>query len=128
MRKLDSDVAKNMSDCAVACPVQASLEIVSGKGKGLILFHLLHETLRFNELKRRIAGISQRMLTKQLRELERDGLVNRKIYPEVPPKVEYSLTESGKTLEPILIGLREWGVEHAFGILEQREVATVGKT
>ena len=107
--------------CEVACPVQASLEIVSGKGKGLILYHLLDNTLRFNELKRRLSGISQRMLTKQLRELERDGLVHRKIYPEVPPRVEYSLTSLGKTLEPVILSLKTWGEEHAFSVLQQRE-------
>lgn len=105
------------------CPVSASLELMSGKGKGLILFHLLQETLRFNELQRRIPGISQRMLTKQLRELERDKLVHREVYAEVPPRVEYSLTESGKTLEPVLMQLLDWGMKYGFDILEQRTAA-----
>lgn len=105
-----------------ACPVEASLELFSGKGKGMILYHLLSGTLRFNELKRRIGAITQRMLTKQLRELEAYGLVHREVYAEVPPKVEYSLTETGKSLEPIILALRDWGKAYALPILfAQRE-------
>ena len=103
------------------CPVEATLELFSGKGKGMILYHLLEGTLRFNELKRRVGSISQRMLTKQLRELEHFGLVHREVYPEVPPKVEYSLTETGRSLEPILLSLRQWGVDHAMPILLDKE-------
>jgi len=99
------------------CPVEATLELFSGKGKGMILYHLLEGTLRFNELKRRVGFISQRMLTKQLRELEQHGLVHREVYPEVPPKVEYSLTETGRSLEPILLALKAWGREHALPLL-----------
>ncbi|TKB48833.1 helix-turn-helix transcriptional regulator [Ferrimonas sediminicola] len=99
------------------CPVEATLELFSGKGKGMILFHLLDGTLRFNELKRRVGCITQRMLTKQLRELEAYGLVHRKVYPEVPPKVEYSLTATGQTLEPILLALKSWGEQHAMPTL-----------
>ena len=99
------------------CPVEATLELFSGKGKGMILYHLLEGTLRFNELKRRVGFISQRMLTKQLRELEQHGLVHREVYPEVPPKVEYSLTETGRSLEPILLALKTWGREHALPLL-----------
>ena len=68
--------------------------------------------MRFSELKRKVGSVTQRMLTKQLRELENDGLISRKVYPVVPPKVEYSLTEKGRTLDPILIALRDWGQEH----------------
>lgn len=100
-----------------ACPVEASLELFSGKGKGMILYHLLSGTLRFNELKRRIGAITQRMLTKQLRELEAYGLVHREVYAEVPPKVEYSLTETGKSLAPIILALRDWGEQYALPIL-----------
>jgi len=99
------------------CPVEATLELFSGKGKGMILYHLLSGTLRFNELKRRVGRISQRMLTKQLRELEHFGLVHRKVYPEVPPKVEYSLTDTGRSLEPILLALKDWGSKHALPVL-----------
>lgn len=104
------------------CPVEATLELFSGKGKGMILYHLLEGTLRFNELKRRVGFISQRMLTKQLRELEQHGLVHREVYPEVPPKVEYSLTETGRSLEPILLALKAWGREHALPLLLEQPV------
>ncbi|WP_028108347.1 winged helix-turn-helix transcriptional regulator [Ferrimonas futtsuensis] len=103
------------------CPVEATLELFSGKGKGMILYHLLDGTLRFNELKRRVGCITQRMLTKQLRELESYGLVDRKVYPEVPPKVEYSLTDTGRSLEPILLSLKHWGEQHAMPILLERQ-------
>lgn len=99
-------------DCTQGCPVEAALEIIGGKWKGVTLFHLLGGVKRFNELQREIGSVTQRMLTKQLRELETAGLVARKVYPVVPPKVEYSLTEKGKTLEPILIALRAWGEAH----------------
>lgn len=103
---------------AVGCPVEASLEMFGGKGKGIILFHLMEGTLRFNELKRRMGTVSQRMLTKQLRELESKDLVHREVYPEVPPKVEYSLTETGRTLEPIILALKDWGEEYALPRLQ----------
>ncbi|MGF1703169.1 helix-turn-helix transcriptional regulator [Photobacterium makurazakiensis] len=99
------------------CPVEATLELFSGKGKGMILYHLLSGTIRFNELKRRLGTVTQRMLTKQLRELEAYGLIHREVYPEVPPKVEYSLTETGRSLEPILLALKDWGEEHALPTL-----------
>jgi len=96
-------------DCSGGCPVEAALERIGGKWKGVALFHLLDGTKRYNELKRDIGNVTQRMLTKQLRELEKDGLIARKVYPVVPPHVEYSLTEKGRTLEPILLALRDWG-------------------
>lgn len=99
-------------DCSGGCPVEAALEIIGGKWKGVVLFHLLDGTMRFNALQRAIGGVSQRVLTKQLRELEDTGLVARKIYPVVPPKVEYSLTAKGETLRPILFALQEWGLTH----------------
>ncbi|MEC7633164.1 MAG: helix-turn-helix domain-containing protein [Pseudomonadota bacterium] len=91
------------------CGVAVSLEIIGGKWKGVILWHLCHKTLRFSLLRRRLQGVTQKMLTQQLRELERDGLVNRKVYAEVPPRVEYSLTDLGRTLEPTLRQLCDWG-------------------
>ncbi len=99
-------------DCNEGCPVEAALEIIGGKWKGMILYHLLTETLRFNELKRQMPEITQRMLTKQLRELEASGLVHREVYPQVPPKVEYSTTDYGKTLAPVIHALRAWGEAH----------------
>ena len=100
-------------DCSTACPVEASLEIIGGKWKGIVLFHLLEGTMRFNELKRKMGNVTQRMLTKQLRELEGDGLISRKVYAEVPPRVEYRLTDKGKSLRPILLALEKWGARHA---------------
>lgn len=96
-------------DCNPGCPVEAALEVIGGKWKGVILYHLLSNTMRFNELRRVMPDITQRMLTKQLRELESDNLVFRKVYPEVPPKVEYSMTAYGKTLAPVIHSLQEWG-------------------
>ncbi len=75
----------------------------------MILFHLLGGTVRFNEIRRRVPDVTQRMLTNQLRELEEDGLIVRKIYAQVPPKVEYSLSPLGRSLEPVLIALKTWG-------------------
>jgi len=94
------------------CPVEAALEIIGGKWKGIILYHMRYETRRFNELRRLIPEITQRMLTKQLRELEAHQIIRRKIYRQIPPKVEYSLTDFGMTLTPILQALEEWGVEY----------------
>ena len=99
-------------DCSQGCPVEATLELIGGKWKGVALFHLLEGTKRYNELKRDVGNVTQRMLTKQLRELEKDGLIVRKVFPVVPPHVEYSLSDKGRTLEPILVALREWGRTH----------------
>ena len=91
------------------CPVEAALDMIGGKWKAVILFRLFEGTKRFNELRRLHPNITQRMLTNQLRELERDGLVHREVYPQVPPKVEYSLTPDGRTLKPVLLALERWG-------------------
>ena len=99
-------------DCNEGCPVEACLGVIGGKWKGVILYHLLSRTMRFNELRRLMPDITQRMLTKQLRELEADGLIARKVYAQVPPKVEYSMTDYGKTLAPVVHALRAWGAEH----------------
>jgi len=99
-------------DCNTGCPVEAALEVIGGKWKGVILYHLLSETMRFNELRRLMPEVTQRMLTKQLRELEAHNIITRKIYPEVPPRVEYSMTEYGKTLAPVINMLQEWGSQH----------------
>ncbi|PNU19489.1 transcriptional regulator [Geothermobacter hydrogeniphilus] len=95
-----------------SCPVAVTLDIIGGKWKAVILWHLSFRTLRFSQLRRRVKGITQKMLTQQLRELERDGLVHREIYAEVPPRVEYSLTDEGRTLKPMLSGMCNWGREH----------------
>ena len=106
-------VAKEKTTTDYHCPVEATLDVIGGKWKVVILFHLTHDgTHRFAELRRKIPGVSERMLTQQLRELEEDGIVHREVYPEVPPKVEYSLTEYGKTLRPITEVMCEWGQKH----------------
>ncbi len=94
------------------CPVEITLRVIGGKWKPVILFYLSEGTLRFNELSKKLQNVTQKMLTKQLREMETDGLVKRKVYPEIPPKVEYSITPYGKTLKPILSSMCKWGAEH----------------
>jgi DNA-binding HxlR family transcriptional regulator len=95
--------------CAPGCAVEAAISLIDGKWKCVILFHLLEGTMRFNELRRHIPGATQRTLTNQLRELETDGLIVRKVYAEVPPKVEYSLSELGHGMTPVLQALKQWG-------------------
>jgi len=95
------------------CQVEDALGILVGKWKPIILLHLLQEgTKRFSELKRNMPGITQKMLTKQLRELEEEDIIARVVYPQVPPKVEYSMTEYGRSLEPILEAMHDWGTKH----------------
>ena len=96
-------------DQVPGCTMYAALNLISGKWKGMILYQLLKGTLRFNALHRQLGNCSQRLLIKQLRELEEDGLVERTVYAVVPPRVDYSLTEEGRSLEPILMSLRDWG-------------------
>ena len=100
-------------DCSEGCPVEAALELIGGKWKGVVLYHLSDGTKRFNELKRLSGSVTQRTLTKQLRELEADGLISRTVYPVVPPKVEYALTDKGQSFVPVLMALRDWGIDHA---------------
>lgn len=92
------------------CPVEATLNLIGGKYKALILWHLADGKLRFSELRRVITGATPKMLTQQLRELETDNLIHREVYPVIPPKVEYSLTELGRSLMPMLVAMRDWGV------------------
>ncbi len=98
------------------CPVEAALNRIGGKWKGLIVLRLLQRTWRFNELLRSLPGCTQRMLTNQLREMEEDGLVHRKVFPEVPPRVEYSLTEIGQDLAPTIRAMCEWGQKNIHGV------------
>jgi len=103
------------------CRVEDALSILVGKWKPIILLHLMKEgTQRFSELKRNVPGITQKMLTKQLRELEAEDIIQRVVYPEVPPKVEYSITEYGRSLEPILEAMHEWGTNH---VMHKKEKA-----
>ncbi len=95
-----------------ACAVSTALEVMGGRWKAVILFYLLGGTRRFSEIQRYLPGVSQRVLTQQLRELEADGVLHREVYPEVPPRVEYSLTDFGRTLREPLLALRDWGEQH----------------
>lgn len=92
------------------CPVETTLDIIGGKWKPLIIYHLIVGTKRFGELQRSIPQVTRRMLTKHLRELEADSIVHREVYAQVPPKVEYSLTELGRSLQPLLDQILEWGL------------------
>ena len=105
-------IAHKRLDCSPGCAVEAALSLIDGKWKGVVLYHLLERTHRFNEIRRRIPNVTQRMLTNQLRELETDGLILRTVYAEVPPKVEYSLTARGRTLEPVIAALKAWADAH----------------
>ena len=91
------------------CPVEATLDLIGGKYKALILWHLSEGDLRFSQLRKVIQGATPKMLTQQLRELESDALIHREVFPVIPPKVEYSLTETGRSLLPILVAMRDWG-------------------
>ena len=93
----------------LACPVAVAMDAIGGKWKRIIFYHLISGPCRFNELRLIMPDITQRVLTLQLRELERDGIINRKIYHEIPPKVEYSLIYFGETLKPIVNLMRDWG-------------------
>lgn len=101
-----------VKDKEYSCPIEVAMELVSGKWKLLIIWHLRNKTRRFSDLQRKIPKVTQKMLTQQLRELEADGLINREVYPVVPPKVEYSLTPFGKSFEPVLNMMLVWG--HAY--------------
>ncbi len=94
------------------CPVETALDVLAGKWKILILWYLRSETKRFNELQKLLPRTTQKMLIQKLRELEEDGIIHREVYPVVPPKVEYSLTEYGETLKPIVKQLYLWGEIH----------------
>lgn len=100
------------------CPVEATIGLIGGKYKALILWHLSGCTLRFSELHKRISGATPKMLTQQLRELEQNDLIHREVYPVIPPKVEYSLTALGRSLMPILVAMRDWGA----GYLKTKDI------
>lgn len=102
---------KNLRRGPYICGIDAAMDVVSGKWKGLILWELeAHGVRRFAQLRRGLSGVSEKMLTQHLREMEQDGLVHREVYAEVPPRVEYSLTEHGRSLNAALGALGEWGL------------------
>ncbi|MCT4631819.1 MAG: helix-turn-helix transcriptional regulator [Firmicutes bacterium] len=103
----------NIQDKTYLCPLELSIDLIGGKWKTIIIWQLREKTLRFSQLKRRLPGITQKMLTQQLRDLENDGLIFREVYPQVPPKVEYSLTDYGRTVLPILKSLFKWGINYS---------------
>lgn len=105
-----------------ACPVETTLDVIGGKWKGIILYQLLDGTKRFNEFRRLNPGITQFMLTLQLRELERDGIIHREIYKEVPPRVEYSLTDFGRTVEPVIMSMKAWGESYKARLDENQTI------
>lgn len=99
----------DLPDLPAGCPVEAALDVLAGKWKGMLIFHLLGGTRRFNQLLRLCPGINQRMLTKQLREMEQAGLLLRTVHPVVPPHVDYQLSEMGRALAPVMAALQAWG-------------------
>ena len=113
-------------DAGATCPVETTLELIGGKYKALILWHLSEGKLRFNELRNRISQATPKMLTQQLRELESQELVHREVYPVIPPKVEYSLPETGWSLMPVLVAIRDWGAEYLRGKNQEPDCFMMG--
>ena len=103
---------KKMHKNLPACPVETTLSLIGNKWKVLILRDLMEGTMRFGQLKKSVGDVSQKVLTAQLRDMEESGLVNRKVYAEVPPRVEYSLTDLGLSLKPVLDTMVEWGTDY----------------
>ena len=116
-----------MSHLEPTCPIITTLSIMGGKWKPVILYYLKRQTLRFSALRRMIPHITEKMLAQQLRQLEHDRMVLRKVYPVVPPKVEYSLTEHGLSLHPILQAMAEWGRKHEKTVARLRAAQTKAK-
>ena len=112
MKSLTLTRKRRGDDGKTGCSVEATLGVIGGRWKGVVLYRLLEGKRRFGELRRKLPNCTPRMLTLQLRELEEDGLVKRTVYAEVPPRVEYELTAFGKSLEPILVGIRDWGLRY----------------
>jgi DNA-binding HxlR family transcriptional regulator len=102
------------------CPVTATMEVIGGKWKILILYLISNDINRFGKLSMMLKGASKQMLTTQLRDLERDGIITRVIYPEIPPRVEYFLTEKGKALLPVFVALRDWGFKYELNQVEAK--------
>jgi DNA-binding HxlR family transcriptional regulator len=104
-----------MAQRVARCPAELTLKVIGGRWKVLLLYHLFQGTRRFSQLRRSINGITQKMLTQQLREMERDGLVHREVFPSVPPRVEYSLTDLGMSLKPVIDAMCDWGIRYREG-------------
>lgn len=112
MQSLSTSDLMIYRDKEYKCGIDVTLAVVGGKWKASILWHLAQQTMRFSDLQRQFAGTTRKMLTQQLRELEADGLVHREVYPQVPPKVEYSLTEKGRSIFPILDMMCNWARQY----------------
>jgi len=110
------------------CPVEAALDLIAGKWKTMIIALLMSDTLRFNELQRRLKGVTHRVLSLQLSDLEETGIINRHVIPDNPPKVEYSLTELGRTLKPLMTELENWGRDYALSRVNERTESSDAKT
>jgi DNA-binding HxlR family transcriptional regulator len=108
----------------LACPIQRTVAMIADKWKVIIICNLGEKTMRFGELQRALEGVTPKVLTRQLRDLEADGLVTRTVHPEVPPRVDYALTELGQGLLPILGKLHDWATEHSAALLARRERQT----
>lgn len=118
-KKLEMPAEMRLSFLEIGtCPVAATINIIGGKWKVIILYLISYDIKRFGEIHRMIERISKKILTDQLRELESDGIIYRKVFAEVPPRVEYSLTEKGLTLRPIIFSMRDWGLKHTLPKLE----------
>jgi DNA-binding HxlR family transcriptional regulator len=105
----------------LSCPIQRTMAMIADKWKVIVLFHLGQRTMRFGELQRALEGITPKVLTRQLRDLEGDGLVSRRVHAEIPPRVEYSLTDLGRDLLPILDQLHDWATRNSVALLSARE-------
>ncbi len=124
--KVSSENSNCVDDASFNCPVEATLSVIGGKWKVVILFHLSYEGVhRFAELRKKIPKVSERMLTQQLRELEEAGVLRRQVYAEVPPKVEYSLTDYGETLRPICRSMCDWGKTHMRRLQTKKKAAAL---
>ena len=114
----------DMEEKLYNCPVEAALSVIGGKYKSIILYHLMTEgTLRFNEIQKLIPQATIKMLSQQLKDLEAEGVIHKEIYPVVPPKTEYSITEYGNTLRSIIIGMCEWGRAYKSDCIKPRQRA-----
>jgi len=115
----------NRYELNTGCAVEACLEVIGGKWKGIILYHLMsHGVLRFSQIQKLKPGLSPRILTAQLRELEKDGVIHRNVFPGIPPRVEYSLASAGESLRPLIKAMQEWGDSYIQTNLPIRETAS----
>lgn len=110
-----------MKNLTTPCPAEMTLRVIGGRWKVLLLYHLFQGVQRFSELRRSVPGITPKMLTQQLREMERDGIVSRTVYPQVPPKVEYRLTPRGESLKPVVNAMCRWGGNQECGSCPEKE-------